>query len=170
MRNDFELGERYVTIFLDRKNKEPLEVVVDYIDFMKLLLLDVKWCAHETTCATYAKAKKWNKETKKAESIMMHRFIMNTKSKEVVDHVDHDGLNNRRGNLRNVTTAENAQNLNLAKNNSTGVRGVSFNKQKGKYEAYYHLENKKIRVGLFDTVEDAEARLKETRDKEYKYI
>lgn len=45
--------------------------------------------------------------------------------------------------------------------NTSGLAGVSLNKQTGKYVAYIHKNNKKIHLGYFDTKEEAEqARIK----------
>ncbi len=65
----------------------------------------------------------------------LHRFILNARPHEIIDHINHDGLDNRSANLRIVTNSENMQNRNGANRNSkTGVRGVSvFNIRRKKY-------------------------------------
>ena len=83
---------------------------------------------------------KWSKLT-------MHRLIMNAKKGELVDHINHDGLDNRKENLRICTSSENGRNRRLGKNSRSGFKGVS-KKKSGKYEAA-------IRLGTFILPEDA---------------
>lgn len=56
--------------------------------------------------------------------IMMHRALLNAPSGTVVDHIDHDGLNNRRSNIRLATVSENAHNSRKHKFNKSGFKGV----------------------------------------------
>lgn len=58
-----------------------------------------------------------------AREIYMHRLITDARENEVVDHVDDNGLNNRRGNLRVCTHGENVTRGRLNKSR-TGFRGV----------------------------------------------
>lgn len=57
--------------------------------------------------------------------VLMHRMIYPPPKGMVVDHIDGDGLNNRKSNLRHVTTSQNAFNARLSKRNKTGVKGIS---------------------------------------------
>jgi hypothetical protein len=63
----------------------------------------------------------------KYRQILLHRFIMEAKSGEIIDHADGDGLNNCRSNLRICTHSENMRNRRISKNNTTGYKGVVFN-------------------------------------------
>ena len=67
-----------------------------------------------------------------------------------VDHIDGDAMNNNVYNLRYATKPQNAVNRGLAKNNTSGYKGVSFYKQSKKWESYIGYKGKKIRLGLFD--------------------
>lgn len=66
-----------------------------------------------------------------------------------VDHKDRDPLNNRWANLRDVTKGVDAQNRSLNSNNKSGVRGVYWNKQAGKWHAQIAKDRKKIHLGHF---------------------
>jgi hypothetical protein len=93
-------------------------------------------------------------------TILMHRQIMgvlNAGRLVQVDHINNDGLDNRRANLRIVTSKQNSENRNGAQSNSTtGIRGVSLDKRWGKYVAQIHQGGKHIYLGAFWTLEEAE--------------
>lgn len=63
-------------------------------------------------------------EGKPAKQIKMHRQIADGPDNLEVDHINHDTLDNRRINLRRVTKAQNQQNANRPKNNTSGYKGV----------------------------------------------
>jgi hypothetical protein len=67
----------------------------------------------------------------------------------VVDHEDRNPLNNRWKNLRDVTQQVNTQNRSMNSNNKSGVRGVYWNKQQGKWHAQIAKDRKKIHLGFF---------------------
>ena len=72
-----------------------------------------------------------------------------------VDHIDGVRSNNRFCNLRIVDRAENQKNKSIAKNNTTGVHGVC--RYGHRFRARINHEGKRISLGLYDTVEEAEA-------------
>ena len=78
----------------------------------------------------------------------VHRIIMHPQSsKLVVDHIDHDGLNNRKSNLRIVSVSLNNRNAKVRKDNISGYRGISEDNDSVVF-TYYTLkdkEKKKIR-------------------------
>lgn len=75
----------------------------------------------------------------------------------VVDHQDGDGLNDRWGNLRDVTNQVNVQNQRQAArhNRSTGLLGASFYARIGKFIAQIQADGKRHFIGYFDTAEQA---------------
>jgi hypothetical protein len=75
----------------------------------------------------------------------------------VIDHCDGNPLNNRWKNLRDVTQRVNAQNRLMNANNKSGVRGVYWNNQIGKWHAQIALDRKKIHLGYFDELTTAVA-------------
>jgi hypothetical protein len=73
---------------------------------------------------------------------------------KVVDHINGDTSDNRLTNLRNVSQAENLQNITRPSRNSTsGFLGVT--KKRKKWTASVSLNNKHIRLGVFETKEEA---------------
>lgn len=89
--------------------------------------------------------------------IYMHREIAAPSPDMKVDHKDGNGLNNRRLNLRQATTAQNAHNSRISRKNVTGFKGVSLDRTRGKYQAHISILRKKHNLGLFDNIEDAAA-------------
>lgn len=87
-------------------------------------------------------------------NILMHGVIMGGKG---IDHIDHNGLNNQKSNLRLCTRSENMMNRRKGVNTSSIYKGVSFHKGHKKWGASIGINNKKISLGYFDT--EAEAAL-----------
>lgn len=93
-------------------------------------------------------------------TVQMHRLIMGLElgDPREVDHIDGDKLNNRRSNLRVVSHRQNQQNRKGPnKNSTTGVRGVRFCKQTGRYAAQVTMHGAVHWLGRHDTLEEAEA-------------
>jgi hypothetical protein len=71
------------------------------------------------------------------------------------DHEDRDRLNNQRYNLRIVTRSISSFNHNIQSNNTSGFRGIFWNKQKQKWQAQITVNYKKIHLGHFENRDDA---------------
>lgn len=87
--------------------------------------------------------------------VRMHRLVMSAVKNQIIDHEDHNGLNNQKSNLRYVTTSQNSMNQRLRKNNASGFRGVYFHKVAKKYHAQIKVDGKRKSLGLFDKSLDA---------------
>ena len=72
---------------------------------------------------------------------------------DVVDHINHDPLDNHRHNLRLATRSQNAANVGPYANNTSGYKGVDFNQ--GKWRARITQHGKRHFLGTFDTAEEA---------------
>jgi len=85
----------------------------------------------------------------------MHNLIIKSKKDMVVDHINRDGLDNRRENLRLVSRSENAHNV--IRKNKNGYRGVNFKKNlKIKpYVAQIKKDHKVIHIGCYRTPKEA---------------
>ncbi|MDT4872900.1 AP2 domain protein [compost metagenome] len=87
----------------------------------------------------------------------MHRWLVLGREKGGgVDHRDGNKLDNRRGNLRQATQGQNAKNTRLARNNTSGFKGVSRTAE-GRWRARITVDRKEIRLGVFGTPEEAAA-------------
>jgi hypothetical protein len=86
--------------------------------------------------------------------IRMHRFIMKLHEynieKKLIDHEDHNGLNNQKYNLRICTYMDNNANARKTKNNTTSqFKGVSWHKLNNKWIAHVQFNRKLIHLGYF---------------------
>jgi hypothetical protein len=88
-------------------------------------------------------------------SIPMHRFILDAPPNKRVDHINQDGLDNRRSNLRLATNSQNGCNRKAMRNNSTGLKGVWPNRQRGKFGARIQHLGIRYHLGYYDTAEAA---------------
>lgn len=102
------------------------------------------WCAHKALTTVYAVAWINGKNT------FLHRFLCN--SKKYIDHINHDGLDNRDENLRPATPLESVRNRRLQKNSSTGYKGVSIQHP---YRACIKVNGKSKNLGMYATIEEA---------------
>ena len=82
-----------------------------------------------------------------------------------IDHIDGNKTNNRIENLRLVTHSQNGHNQKIRKDNTSGVKGVNWNKDVMKFRARIMKNNKSIHLGVFDTLEAAEKAIIEAREK-----
>lgn len=89
--------------------------------------------------------------------VLMHRYICGLEygDRRIVDHINGNQLDNRRSNLRVCTPAENMQNRRLNKNSTSGLKGVTWNRQCGKWHAQIRVNGKRLYLGLHDTPEMA---------------
>ena len=95
--------------------------------------------------------------THEGEIVSLHRFLLGVVAQPdiLVDHKDGDGLNNRRSNLRVCQYHQNSANQRLAVNNTSGFKGVSWDKQSGKWKAYIGVKGKLYNLGRFADIRDA---------------
>jgi hypothetical protein len=101
----------------------------------------------------------------RASWLMMHRLIMKSKPNEIIDHINGNGLDNRKQNLRICTHIQNSYNRRKNANNTSGYKGVkracgnyySQLRKKGiiKWVAQINHEGKRIHLGVYDTKEEA---------------
>jgi hypothetical protein len=82
-----------------------------------------------------------------------------------IDHVNGDTFDNRIENLRECNKSENQHNRKLNKNNSSGVKGVSWSKQKKKWRARVNLDGTDAHVGFFDSLQEAKESVEKARTK-----
>lgn len=133
------------------RNKGKYVALVDDEDYERLN--QWKWCAHKDKTTFYADRNIYNNG--KQTTIRMHWEVLNGKG---IDHIDHNGLNNQKSNLRRCTQSENMMNASKRENTSSIYKGVCFFKRYNKWTAYININKKPIFLGNFYTeVEAAKA-------------
>lgn len=151
----------YITIDLSRqgKHKGKYKAIVSIEDAD---LAELRWVVLKVSNLLYAmRIPRLN--GKKCKSVLIHRVILSRMLErqllptEYVDHIDGNGLNNRRENLRLVTHSQNMQNQRMQVNNTSGYKGVSWHKVRGMWRATIRVNNKNKHLGYFKTRELAYA-------------
>ncbi len=108
-------------------------------------------------------------------AILMHQIIMGTDGvSQFPDHIHGKSsrYDNRKSNLRVATRSQNNINQPIRKDNTSGVKGVSWNKELNKWRVRIQINHKRILIGDYDTLEEAKiARInaEEKYHKEYRY-
>ena len=82
-----------------------------------------------------------------------------------IDHINGNTFDNRIENLRDCSKSENQHNRALNKNNTSGVKGVSWCKQKNKWRCRINLDGSIAHIGFFETLHEAENAIKKARIK-----
>jgi hypothetical protein len=87
----------------------------------------------------------------------IHQQLLNSPPGFFIDHIDGDGLNNRRSNLRYASRVENGQNAKLRSDNTSGFKGVSWDKKARKWRAHIQVNGRLRSLGTFDAPDIAHA-------------
>ena len=117
----------------------------DYEDLFRY-----KWQAHCAYNTFYAQRRI---QVNKKQSIeFMHRRVLGLKPGDgkCTDHIDRNGLNNQRRNLRIATASQNNYNQTKQHNNTSGFKGVSWNKKDKKWRGQIMVNSQYKYLGSFD--------------------
>ena len=132
------------------------EAIIDAADVP--LVEGVNWTTMAVTGnSVYAQRYYGDNQTGKRITLLMHRVIMGAPTGMMIDHIDGDGTNNRRSNMRIATHAENMRNRRMSTNNTSGFKGVHWEKKSQKWRAQIRINSVRRYLGLFDTPEAAHA-------------
>ncbi len=124
-----------------------LSAIVDDKDYK--FLSKYKWYARIRHDKKTAYAVRAIYSNGKQKILRMHCILLNN---IYVDHINGDGLDNRRKNLRIATHQQNMCNCKRKKSsNSSKYRGVYFKKNKNRWSAQIGFKNEKIHIGYFST-------------------
>ena len=129
---------------------QPKVAIADDCDFE--FLIQRKWYAHRDKNTFYARAHGYSEG--KPVLLGMHRVIMQPMRGLQVDHINGNGLDNCRCNLRICTSAQNQHNYRSRKGLSK-YKGVSWHRGAKKWQATIQANKKRIHLGCHDIEEDA---------------
>ena len=123
--------------------------IVDLGDFERLNRY--KWHAARCRDTFYAKRVVHVGEDKKRVIIKMHREIIRVGDDMFVDHINHNGLNNRRANLRPATRTENNRNRRKAqrRNYSSRYKGLTWYREQERWIVRITVNRKSEFIGSF---------------------
>ncbi len=124
---------------------------VDPADY--IWLSQFRWCCKVGRDRCYAI--RHIQDHGRTKRIHMHRQIMDTADDMICDHINHDGLDNRRDNLRNCTLEQNNANRRSSPNATSPYIGVSYCRKREKWVAYIKHRGRSRFLGQFDQPEDA---------------
>lgn len=134
-------------------------VLVDAVDYP--IVKDYCWSKECTPTKGLFYSKAYGRGKHGTTNIRMHQVLTNYKPPSIVEHINGNGLDNRRENLRIATNCQNMMNRRKHKNNTTGTTGVYFEKESKTWRARIQANKVDISLGTFPTKEVAvEARLK----------
>jgi len=153
---------RYGYVFRRIPLTQGKYAIVDPKDFTRLN--KHKWHANKAKNTYYA-IRRVHVGYKKWKHIQMHREILRPPSHLFVDHINHNGLDNRNANLRTATAMQNSYNrIHFRKNPSSKYKGVSWNKHKNKWSVQIRYDGRSKFIGFFDNeIEAAKAYDKEAK-------
>lgn len=112
------------------------------------------WHAREGKRVVYARHSFWDASAKRARHIELHTFLTGW---PLVDHINGDGLDNRRANLRPASGSQNAHNMPAHRDSSTGLKGVEFcrNRKARPWRARITVGGIRHHLGAHETAEQA---------------
>lgn len=164
--NQFIIKDGYAIMIINKKDTS-IEVLLDIEDVDKVRAVGAWHAIYDETLQTlnyYICHRDHNKTNRRC--LKLHRFIMDCPRDKVIDHINHNTVDNRKCNLRVCTRFENAQNLRSKVTKQTGVSyrksgrsSDGFNRS-GYWNATISKNNKRISK-CFKTYEEAVAWRKE---------
>ena len=156
-KNDIGIHEDYALLVLRNKSGDITGksiIDMDDIDIVK----QYKWTLGNHGYVTSGAGK---------NQILLHRLLSNAFDGIYVDHINRNKLDNRKLNYRFCTNQENNRNKDLYSHNSSGITGVTWNKDRNKWQAQIVVDDKNINLGRYDSFDDA---VKARLDGEKKYF
>jgi hypothetical protein len=126
------------------KTSKGIEFIIDKEDKEKVI--KHSWCC---TSSGYLHSRINGKY------VYLHRYLLNPPSTQVVDHINHNKLDNQKSNLRITTQLKNAQNRQLNNGGTSKHIGVYYNKRLRKWIARIRNNYLRIHLGCFVTEQEA---------------
>ena len=151
--NDIVIKENYAQILIKYKN-EIIIGLIDIDDIEKVQKLKWKYNKKTNTLSSY---ERFNRQNRKR--FLLHRYIMDCPDDMVIDHINHNRLDNRKCNLRICTQSENMQNRFIED------RNICWSKKSNGWQVSLKINNKSIQIGTYKNLEIARQKAKEAREK-----
>ena len=110
---------------------------------------DFEWLNRDKWYCQVSSGIKYAARRDRFEIVYMHRLILGTPEDKFTDHINQNGLDNRRDNLRVVDAVTNGYNRRISVNNKSGMTGVSWNSQLKKWKVNIQVSKKRLHFGYF---------------------
>jgi len=169
MKNDYEVRGYVTTIRINSPKYGIRETLIDTENLEKVKKATswyVIWS--EITKSFYVMG--CMRINNKKKLVRLHRYIVDvTARKQLIDHIHHNTLDNRKSYLRVVTSLENVQNRRKFTSNSSGATGVSFMKKTNKWQAYIAFNGGQKHLGYFDFFAEALSARKQAENEYHLY-
>ena len=162
--NKYIKEDKIVKILITSRKYGDKYILIDNEDIEKCN--KYTWSVRKDKNNFYAVSNLYTEDKKK--TVILHRLILNC-GDEIIDHINKNGLDNRKCNLRVCTRAVNRLNSRLNKNNTTGFCGVYFNKNINKYQARLKADGKEKSLGYFNTAVEANEARKQAQATKWDY-
>jgi hypothetical protein len=138
----------YYEVFIKRTN-DVVSFYIDKKDYHFLKHFKPRILESKKHSKIYVRCRFEGKEP----TILLHRLLMGAEKHEKIDHINGDGLDNRRKNLRITNYSGNNKNAKIRKDNTSGYKGVHLSK--GKYIARIQVNGKRLQLGTFNSAKEA---------------
>ncbi len=152
--NNYKIDEMegIAKIELNRKNGENLWAIIDLEDLDRVLNIPYTWFAkYDKDIDNFYAVTSWYcSELKRSRPVYLHQFIMNSNG-NVVDHKNHNTLDDRKKNLRVIADSNNSKNRKTRNsNNTSGYRNVSWSSSERKWLVQLQINKKNTVLGKFE--------------------
>lgn len=135
---------------IKHRNGEVFTVLVDDGDLESVLSAG-PWRVQKSYRNLYAYARV------EGRRVLLHRFLLKPAQSVDIDHINANGLDNRRENLRETTDSFNQGNRRLNANSTSGFKGVSWHESANGWVARIQVSGVRRHLGVFHTAEEAHA-------------
>ena len=129
--------------------------VVDDKDFSRLSEFSWNFRPHKGLGSGHACRTARKSEGRSKKTVYMHREVLLVPDGQKVDHINGNGLDNRRENLRVATTRQNNQNRRKSPGTSSRFKGVNWDSERQRWYAHIKTNGKMRSLGRYDSEEDA---------------
>jgi hypothetical protein len=155
MKNEYEVRGDITAIIINSPKYGRFEALISTKKIAIASEFEGNWGIHKDGNSYYVRGN--TVQSGKRKTIFLHRVVTSCPDGFVVDHFNHETLDNTDQNLRVVTHAENLQNQKgYQRNGSSGIRGVCWDKKSKKWRSSMRINGKLIYLGLFTDIYEAE--------------
>jgi hypothetical protein len=169
--NEYKIKGKITILYLEKKNEEIYETIIDTEDLDKLIKYNNTWHTFYSATAktNYVAATKRRENSNKYNTVYLHRLLTDAPPDSYVDHINHNTLDNRKKNLRITTNDKNTRHRRSKNsNNKSGYRNVCWSESDNKWIVQLQINGKNTVLGYFNDVHEAGKFAKEMRKKYYK--